>query len=111
MSVYDKRLDALEKDAAVIKRDIIYKLDDTNSAVGMLKGIIGSQGRDIKFLINQVKGVDIRLEGLDQEVRTIKEQQNVQGQDIKDITRRLDVFDNKLDQILQLLGSQPRTGK
>jgi hypothetical protein len=44
VSTNDKRLDALEKDVAVMKQDIIYKLDDTNSAVTMIKGGVGTQG-------------------------------------------------------------------
>jgi DNA repair exonuclease SbcCD ATPase subunit len=101
MSTYDSRLAALEKDAIVMKQDIIYKLDDTKSAVTVITGVIGVQGRDLKYIINQVKGIDIRLEGLIQEVRAIDEQQHVQGQDIKDIKRRLDGIDQRLDGIDQ----------
>jgi hypothetical protein len=110
MSTYDKRLDAVEKDIATLKHDIIYKLDDTNSGVTIIKGVVGKQGHDLKYLINQVKGLDIRLEGvevqldgLSLEVRAIKDQQDVQGQDIKDIKSHLDSLDKKFDQVLQVL--------
>lgn len=110
MSTYDVRLAALEKDVTVMKQDIIYKLDDTNSAVTVIQGIVGVQGRDLKYLISQVKVIDARLakselqlEGLTQEVGTIKEQQEVQGQDIKDIKGRLDGIDQRLGGIDQRL--------
>ena len=116
MSTYDVRLAALEKDVTVMKQDIIYKLDDTNSAVTVIQGIVGVQGRDLKYLINQVKVIDIRLDSLTQEVRILQEQQNVQGQDIRDIKRRLDSldqhftsleekFDQRFEQVLQVLAT------
>jgi archaellum component FlaC len=86
-----------------MKQDVIYKLDDTNSALKILNGTIVFQGRDITYLVNQVKGLDIRLEGLTQEVRTIQEQQNVQGQDIRDMKRRLDGMDQRFDGMDQRL--------
>jgi chromosome segregation ATPase len=97
MSTYDARLATLEKDAILMKQDIIYKLDDTNTAVTMIQGVVGVQGRDLKYIINQVKGIDIRLEGLTQEVRAMGERQHSQGQDIKDIKHRLDGVDQRLD--------------
>jgi chromosome segregation ATPase len=101
MSTYDARLAALEKDMAVMTQDIIYKLDETNSAVTIIKGVVGTHGRDIKYLIGQAKTIDMRIEGLTQEVRAIQEQQHVQGQDITDIKRRLNSIDQRLDGIDQ----------
>lgn len=99
MSVYDQRLAALEKDAATMKQDIIYKLDDTNHTVTMIKGIAGNQGQDIKEIKNQLKmvnvhldGVDTRLEGIKEEIRAIKDQQDGQGRDLVDIRRHLDAL-------------------
>ena len=121
MSTYDERIAALEKDAATMKRDIVYKLDDTNSMVTMIRGVVGNQGQDIKEIKNQVKivnvrldGIDTRLEGLKEEIRAMKDQQDGQGQDMKDIKRHLDVLEQafnqrftsmegKFDQILLLL--------
>lgn len=103
MSTQEERLSTVEKDMVLMKHDIIYKIDDMNSAVTMLRGVMSTQGRDIKFLINQVKGIDIRLEGLDQEVRMIKDQQDTQGLDIKDIKRSLDAMASRFDQMLLLL--------
>ncbi len=59
MSTYDKHPNALEKDVAVVKQDIVYKLNDTNSAVGIIKRVLENQGRNIKFLINQTKTIDL----------------------------------------------------
>jgi chromosome segregation ATPase len=110
MSTYDERIAALEKDTASMRRDIIYKLDDTNSAVTIIRGIVGNQGQDVKEIRNQVKivnmhldGIDTRLDGLKEEIRAIKGQQDEQGQDIKDIKRHLDALDGKFEQVLQLL--------
>jgi cob(I)alamin adenosyltransferase len=111
MSIYDKRLDAVEKDVTVMKRDIIYKLDDTNSAVGIIRGVMGAMAQDVKIIKSQIKTMDIQLDGIDTRLARFEEQQNIQGQDIKDINRRLDTFDSKLDQILQLLNPPPKTDK
>ncbi len=96
MSTYDARLATLEKDVTVMKQDIVYKLDETNSAVTMIQGVVGVQGRDLKYIINQVKGIDIRLEGLTQEVRAFAEQLRLHSEDIKDIKHRLDGTDQRL---------------
>ncbi len=103
MSTYDKRLDALEKDVTVMKRDIIYKLDDTNSAVGIVRGVIGAVAQDVKIIKSQIKTMDIRLDGIDARLARLEEQQTEQGQDIKDISRRLD----QVLQILSTLTAQP----
>jgi uncharacterized coiled-coil protein SlyX/tetrahydromethanopterin S-methyltransferase subunit G len=112
---YDARLAELEKDVTVMKQDIIYKLDDTNSAVTMIKGVVVGHERDLKYLINQVKGIDVRLagaeiqvEGLVQDVRTIKGQQDIQGKDIKNIKQRLDGMDQRLDGMDRRLDSMDR---
>jgi hypothetical protein len=103
MAIYDDRLDALEKDVAVMKRDIVYKLDDTNSAVTIIKGVTGAVAQDVKLIKSQMKTVDVRLEGIDIRLARLEEQQNEQGQDIRDIKRHLDVLDGKFDQVLSML--------
>ena len=97
MATYDERIAALEKDSAIMKHDIIYKLDDTNSAVTIIKGIVGSQEQDVQYLINQMKsvnvhltGIDLQLVGLKEEIRAIKRSQDAQGQDITAIKRSQD---------------------
>ena len=124
MATYDERIAALEKDSAIMKRDIIYKLDDTNSAVTIIKGIVGSQEQNIKDISHQVRivnmrldGIDTRLEGLKEEIRAIKRQQDAQGQDIIEIKRQQDAqgqdiieikrslqtLEGKFEQVVQLL--------
>jgi chromosome segregation ATPase len=109
MSTYDARLSALEKDVTVMKQDIVYKLDETNTVVTAILGVVGTHGRDLKQVMkrlesldNRVEGIDARLaksevqlEGLIQDVRAVQEQQDVQGRDLKDIKRRLDGFDQR----------------
>lgn len=131
MATYDERIAALEKDSAIMKHDIIYKLDDTNSAVTIIKGIVGSQEQDVQYLINQMKsvnvhltGIDLQLVGLKEEIRAIKRSQDAQGQDITTIKRsqdaqgqdiieikrslqtlegRLTSMEGKFEQVVQLL--------
>ncbi len=86
-----------------MKQNIIYKLDDTNSAVTIIKGVMGTLAQDMKIIKSQIKTMEIRLDGIDTRLARLEEQQNEQGQDIKDIKRRLDTFDGKFDQVLQLL--------
>ncbi len=87
MSTYDKRLDAVEKDIAVMKQDIIYKLDDTNSAVGIIRGLVWAMSQDVRVVTSQIKTMDIRLEGIDTRLARLQEQQVEQRQDITDIKR------------------------
>ena len=117
MSVYDQRLAALEKDAATMKQDIIYKLDDTNSAVTIIRGLVEIQQQDIRDIKSNIRdirsdvrdirsdvrtvnvrleGTDIRLEGMKEEIRAAKDQQDRQGQDIVDIKRHLDALDTTM---------------
>ena len=107
MPTYDERLAALEKDAATMKRDIIYKLDDTNSTVTIIRGLVDNEERDIRDIKSDVReiksdvgsvtvrldGISTRLEGLKGEIRSIKDLQNGQGQDITSIKRRLDTLE------------------
>ncbi len=116
LSTYDERIAALEKDTAIMKRDITYKLDDTNSAVTIIKGIVGTMAQDVKIIKSQMKTMDIRLDGVDTHLVRLAEQQSEQGQDIKDMKRRFDMIDQrftslegKLDQILQRLTNPPTT--
>lgn len=134
LPTYDERLAALEKDAATMKRDIIYKLDDTNSAVTMIRGVIGNQGRDVKDIKSEVRdiksdvrtvnvrleGLDTRLDGFKEEIRAMKDLQDKQMQDTTDIKRHLDTLEEKFDQrftslegkleqVLQLLTTPPKS--
>jgi tetrahydromethanopterin S-methyltransferase subunit G len=92
MLTYDARLATLEEKVEVMRQDIIYKLDDTNSGVAMLKGVTGRQGLDLKEMKYRLYGIETRLERLE-------EQQYEQGQDIKEMKHRLDGIDQRLDGI------------
>jgi flagellar capping protein FliD len=98
MATYEERLTALEKDAATMKHDIVYKLDDTNSAVTIIKGIAGTLAQDVKVIRSQMKTMDIRLDGIDTHLVRLEEQQNEQAQGIKDVKRHLDTLEEKFDQ-------------
>jgi chromosome segregation ATPase len=100
---HEQRIAALEKDAATMKRDIIYKLDGTNSAITIIKGVVGNVGNDVRI-------INMRLDGIDTRLARLEEQQNEQGQDIKDIKRsqddlgqRFTSLEGKFEQMLQLL--------
>jgi len=97
LSTYDERLAALERDAATMKRDIIYKLDETNSAVTIIKGIVGNVSNDIRI-------VNMRLDGIDTRMARLGEQQSEQGQDIKAIKHRLEDIDQRFVSLETRLG-------
>jgi chromosome segregation ATPase len=121
MATDAERVAALEKDAATMKRDIIYKLDDTNSAITILKGVLGNQGQDVKetkgrirVIEAQLSEVTTRLEGIKEEVREVKERIGTLETKLVIIARRMDEqfassdarlasLEGKLDQALQLL--------
>jgi chromosome segregation ATPase len=98
MAMYEERLTALEKDAVMMKHDIVYKLDDTNSAVTIIKGVAGTLAQDVKVIRSQMKTMDIRLDGIDTHLTRLEEQQNEQAQGIKDVKRHLDTLEEKFDQ-------------
>jgi chromosome segregation ATPase len=110
LPTHDERIAALEKDAASIKRDIAYKLDETNSAVTIINGVMGTLAQDVKIIKSQMKTMDIRLDGIDTRLARVEERQDEQGQGIREIKHRLDIIesrfetqDKKLDQVLQML--------
>ncbi|HTK07405.1 MAG TPA: hypothetical protein VL485_09565 [Ktedonobacteraceae bacterium] len=45
MSIYNQQLDALGKNVTTMRQDILYKLDDTNSTVTMLMGLMDKVDR------------------------------------------------------------------
>jgi chromosome segregation ATPase len=112
LPTHDERIAALEQDAVTMKRDIAYKLDDTNSAVTIIKGVMGSLAQDVKIVKSQMKTMDLRLDGIDTRLARVEERQDEQGQGIREIRHRLDVIesrfeaqDKKLDQVLQMLAT------
>jgi hypothetical protein len=101
MPTQEERLTIVEKDIAVMKRDIIYKLDDTNTAVTMVRGVVGAIGQDTKVIKSQLKTMDLRLEGIDMRLAGVEERQDVQSQDFRDIKHRLDAHDKRFDTLEQ----------
>src|SRR5437588_12648460 len=71
---HEQRIAALEKDCVTMRRDISYKLDDTNSAVTIIRRIVGNQGQDIREIRNQVKIVNVHLDGIDTRLDGLKEE-------------------------------------
>lgn len=69
-----------------MKRDIIYKLDETNSAVTIIKGGVENVGNDIRI-------INMRLDGIDTRMARLEEHQSEQGQDIKAIKHRVEGID------------------
>jgi chromosome segregation ATPase len=110
MPTSEERLTTLEKTVATITHDIAYKIDDTNSAVTIIKGVMGALAQDTKIIRSQmktmesqIKTMDLRLDGIDTRLARVEEQLNEQGQDIRDIKRRLDSLEDKFDQMLVML--------
>jgi chromosome segregation ATPase len=84
----DQHITALEKDVIAMKQDIIYKLDDTNSAITIIKGVVGNISQDVRIL-------NIRVDGIDKRLDRLEEKQNAQGQDIKAIKHSLESFEQR----------------
>jgi uncharacterized coiled-coil protein SlyX len=96
MSINDRYRDASKKDTVQMKQDIIYKLDDTNSVVTIVRGVVGAIGQDVKVMKSQLKTMDLRLEGIDMHLTSVEER-------LTGVEDRLTGQDKKLDQILQQL--------
>jgi hypothetical protein len=104
LSTYDERLAALEQTMAVLRNDFLQAIientrsmstlnkvvlqqeqnaRDANHEITILTGLISSQGRDIRDIKNHIDGFDQRFASLE----------------------------GKLEQVLQILTTPPKTDK
>jgi chromosome segregation ATPase len=97
----DQHITALEKDVIAMKQDIIYKLDDTNSAITIIKGVVGNISQDVRIL-------NIRVDGIDKRLDRLEEKQNAQGQDIKAIKHHLESFEQRFTSLEDQQNAQGR---
>jgi peptidoglycan hydrolase CwlO-like protein len=106
MSTYDKRLDAVEKDIAVMKQDIIEKLFENSSAIMMVTGPLGRQGQDIKFLLNQTKTIDVHLDSVDLRLDSIDLRLDGMDQHFNGVDKRLETLENRLTSLEQSVNNR-----
>jgi hypothetical protein len=70
---------------------------DANHEITILTGVISVQGRDIKDIKNHLDGFDQRFESFDQRFASFDQ--------------RFASLEGKLEQVLQILTTPPRTDK
>jgi predicted nuclease with TOPRIM domain len=99
LASHEERITTLEKDVVTMKHDIIYKLNDTNSVLTMIKGVVGGQGLDIKEMNGRLKRIEFRLDALEGRFGVLEGRFDA-------LEGRVDTLDKKIDQILQLLTSK-----
>ena len=104
MSTYDERLAALEQTMAVLRNDFLQAIIENTRSMSTLNKVVLQQeqnARDANHEITILTGVI-----------------SAQGRDIKDIKNRINDYDQhfasleeKLDQVLQILTTLPKTDK
>ncbi len=104
MSTYDERLTTLEQTIATLRNDFLQAIIENTHSMSTLNKVVLQQeqnARDANHEITILTGVI-----------------SAQGRDIKDIKNRINDFDQhfasleeKLDQVLQILTTLPKTDK
>ena len=104
MSIYDERLAALEQTVTSLRNDFLQAIIENTHSMSTLNKVVLQQeqnARDANHEITILIGVI-----------------SAQGGDIKDIKNRIDGFDQrfaslegKLEQVLQILTTPPKTDK
>ena len=104
MSTYDERLTTLEQTIATLRNDFLQAIIENTRSMSTLNKVVLQQeqnARDANHEITILTGVI-----------------SAQGRDIKDIKNRINDFDQhfgsleeKLDQVLQILTTLPKTDK
>ena len=126
----EERIVALEQGMADVQRDFLVHLSENNQHmaalnkvismqelhsrdldhnVTMLLGIAGSQGKDIKTMLNDLSVVKERVEGIDRRLGGVE--QRLEGVDrrLEGFEQRFTSVEGKLEQILQILTNPRRT--
>ena len=104
MSTYDEQLTTLEQTIATLRNDFLQAIIENTRSMSTLNKVVLQQeqnARDANHKITILTGVI-----------------SAQGRDIKDIKNRINDFDQhfasleeKLDQVLQILTTLPKTDK
>ena len=104
MSTYDERLTTLEQTIATLRNDFLQAIIENTRSMSTLNKVVLQQeqnARDANHEITILTGVI-----------------SAQGRDIKDIKNRINDYDQhfasleeKLDQVLQILTTLPKTDK
>ena len=104
MSTYDERLTTLEQTFATLRNDFLQAIIENTRSMSTLNKVVLQQeqnARDANHEITILTGVI-----------------SAQGRDIKDIKNRINDYDQhfasleeKLDQVLQILTTLPKTDK
>ena len=137
MSTYDERLTAVEQTITSLRQDFLQaimdhtrsmttlnkvvlqqeqNMRDADHEITILTGVISAQGRDIKEMKNRLESFDQRfasLEGrFDQRFASLEERFNQRFASLEErFNQRFTSLDGKLEQVVQLLTSPPKTDK
>jgi hypothetical protein len=119
----EKRIVALEQGLTEVQRDFLVHLSESNRQVAALNkvismqelhsrdldhnvtvllGIAGSQGKDMKTMQNDLSVVKERVEGVDRRLEGVDRR-------LEGFEQRFTSVEGKLEQVLQILTTPPRT--
>ena len=121
----EERIVALEQGLADVQRDFLVHMSENNRHmaalnkvitmqelhsrdldhnVAVLLGIAGSQGKDIKTMQNDLSVVKERIEDIDRRLNGIDRR-------LEGFEQRFTSVEGKLEQVLQILTTPPKTDK
>jgi hypothetical protein len=121
----EKRIVALEQGLTEVQRDFLVHLSESNRQVAALNkvismqelhsrdldhnvtvllGIAGSQGKDMKTMQNDLSVVKERVEGVDRRLEGVDRR-------LEGFEQRFTSVEGKLEQVLQILTTPPKTDK
>ncbi|HZS76687.1 MAG TPA: hypothetical protein VFA41_08730 [Ktedonobacteraceae bacterium] len=92
MPTQEERLTALER----FQKQVADHIRETEENTTILLGVIRSQGRDIRNMVQRLEAIDGRLETIDGRLDTFEQRFN-------GLEQRFDGLDQKLAQVLRLL--------
>lgn len=96
MPTQEERLIALER----FQKEAAAHIRETEENTTILLGVIRSQGRDIRSMVERLETIDEHLAAIDGRLDSLEQRLNTLEQQV---TTRFDGLDQKLAQVLQLL--------
>ena len=130
MPTSEERLTTLEKTVASLRNDFLQAIientrsmstlnkvvlqqeqntRDANHEITILTGVISSQGQDIKDIKNRMDGFDLHFASQERDTKDIKNRMDGFDLHFASLESRFASLDGKLEQVLQILTTPPRT--
>ena len=130
MSTYEDRIVVLERKVAALELRRLYderkaeestpsaqafNLREINENMTILLGVIGSQGEDVRIVKDDVSTLKQDVSTLKQDVSSLKQGMSRLEQDVsslkQDINQRFTSLEARLEQVLHILTTFPKTDK